>query len=91
MVKVVCIDDSNNLTGVMKFIEGNRTIGKLLTSGKIYDAYTSDDFEYGTHMGRQCPVDSYYMIADDGYPIFPLRKYFRVLRESNLDILLNDD
>lgn len=85
MFKVVCIDNSNAL-----IIQGNGDIGKLLTIGKIYDAYTADDFKNTTHMGKQCPSDCYYIIADDGHPVLPLRKHFKVLRESNLDILLDE-
>lgn len=36
------------------------------------------------------PDDCYYIISDDGYPIMPLRIYFKPVRENNLNILLGD-
>jgi hypothetical protein len=90
MVKVICIDDSEN---------NNVVTGKLITIGKIYDAYIADDFSddsnipfpdlFHKEFGRQCPYNSYYMIADDGYPVIITRDYFKILREINLDILLD--
>jgi hypothetical protein len=81
MLKVICIDDT----------EGESiSFPKLLTNGKVYDAYTSEDFEglhpltpgstfiqyQSSHMGKYTPKDCYYIIGDDGYPIMPLRIHF---------------
>lgn len=79
MIKVVCIDES----------EGGQNGIKLLTNGKIYEAFTSEDFQ-GTHMGNHTPDDCYYMIGDDGYPIMPLKIYFKPIRENNLNNLLDE-
>ncbi len=68
--------------------EGGQNGIKLLTNGKVYDAYTSEDFTGTSHMGEHTPDDCYFMIGDDGYPIIPLRIYFEPLRESNLKNLL---
>ena len=81
MIKVVCIDET----------EGGQNGIKLLTNGKVYEAYTKDDFDdFSTHHARNTPNDCYYMVGDDGYPIMPLRIYFKPLRENNLNDLLNE-
>jgi hypothetical protein len=59
--------------------EGGQNGIKLLTNGKSYWTYTGDGI---------APDDCYYIIGDDGSPITPLRIYFKPLRESNLDKLL---
>lgn len=79
MIKVVCVDES----------EGGQNGLKLLTNGKVYEAFTSEDFQ-GTHMGTNTPNDCYYIVADDGFPIMPLRIYFKPLRENNLNELLDE-
>ena len=83
MIKVICIDES----------EGGQNGLKLLTNGKIYEAFTSEDFQ-DTHtenkVGKYTPDDCYYMIGDDGYPIMPLKIYFKDLRDNNLNTLLDD-
>lgn len=80
MIRVVCIDENEGTQNNMP---------KLLTNGKIYDAYTSEDFN-PLHTGHHTPDDCYYIISDDGYPIMPLRIYFKPVRENNLNILLGD-
>lgn len=61
--------------------EGGQNGLNLLTNGKVYDAYTAED-------GSYTPEDNYYIIGDDGYPIMPLRIYFKPLREYNIDNLI---
>ena len=78
MIKVVCIDET----------EGGQNGLNLLTNGKVYDAYTAEDFNNLHTVFPEQPEDSYYIIGDDGYPIMPLRIYFKPLREYNIDNLI---
>jgi hypothetical protein len=79
MIKVVCIDET----------EGDDSHRNHITNGKIYEAYTADDFaDRPYHIGSLTPEDCYFIVADDGHGIMPLKIYFEPLREKNLKELL---
>ena len=77
MIRVVCIDENEGTQNNMP---------KLLTNGKIYDAYTSEDFN-PLHAGHHTPDDCYYIISDDGYSIMPLIGIRKEIQNKDLQII----